>query len=92
VALTRRNQFYNPGYYDFDLAVQKSTPITEVVSLQLRADIFNLFNHANLSPLGVLSDASENGTIGSTVGVAIGNPGIGPGEPINVQLSAKIVF
>jgi len=91
-ATTRRNQFYNPGYYDFDLAVQKSTPITEVVSLQLRADIFNLFNHANLSPLGVLSDASENGTIGSTVGVAIGNPGIGPGEPINVQLSAKIVF
>jgi len=91
-ATTRRNQFYNPGYYNFDLAVQKSTPITEVVNLQIRAEIFNLFNHTNLSPLGVLSNASEKGTIGSTVGVALGNPGIGPGEPINAQFSAKVFF
>lgn len=91
-ATTRRNQFYNPGYYNFDLAVQKNTPITEVVNLQIRADVFNLFNHTNLSPLGVLSDASENGTIGSTVGVAIGNPGIGPGEPLNAQFSVKLIF
>jgi hypothetical protein len=39
-----------------------------------------------------LSDASENGTIGSTVGVAIGNPGIGPGEPLNAQFSVKLIF
>jgi hypothetical protein len=91
-ATTRRNQFNNPGYYNFDLAVQKSTPITELVNLQIRAEIFNLFNHTNLSPLGVLSDASEKGTIGSTVGVALGNPGIGPGEPVNAQFSVKLLF
>jgi len=89
---TRRNQFHNPGYYDLDLAVQKSTPITELVKLQLRAEIFNAFNHNNLSPLGILSDASEKGTIGSTVGVALGNPGIGPGEPVNAQFAVKIIF
>ena len=91
-ATTRRNQFNNPGYYNFDLAVQKSTPITEAVKVQIRADIFNLFNHNNLSPLGVLSNASEKGTIGSTVGVALGNPGIGPGEPLNAQFSVKLLF
>ena len=91
-ATTRRNQFSNPGYYNFDLAVQKTTPITQVVNLQLRAEIFNAFNHNNLSPLGILSDASEGGTIGSTVGVAIGNPGIGPGEPVNAQFAVKITF
>jgi hypothetical protein len=91
-ATTRRNQFYNPGYDNFDLAVEKNTPIAEKVSLQIRAEIFNLFNHTNLSPLGILSNASEKGTIGSTVGVALGNPGIGPGEPINAQFSAKLFF
>jgi len=89
---TRRNQFNNPGYYNFDLAIVKNTAITERVSAQLRADIFNLFNHNNLSPLGVLSNASEKGTIGSTVGVALGNPGIGPGEPLNAQFSVRVSF
>ena len=89
---TRRNQFNNPGYYDFDLAIVKNTAITEHVSAQLRADIFNLFNHTNLAPLGVLSNASEKGTIGSTVGVALGNPGIGPGEPLNAQFSLRLSF
>jgi hypothetical protein len=91
-ATTRRNQFYNPGYYNFDLAVEKSTPLAERINLQIRAEIFNLFNHNNLSPLGILSNASETGTIGSTIGVALGNPGIGPGEPINAQFSAKLFF
>jgi hypothetical protein len=72
--------------------VQKTTPITEVVKLQIRAEIFNAFNHNNLSPLGLLSDASETGTISQTIGVAIGNPGIGPGEPLNVQFALKIIF
>jgi hypothetical protein len=91
-ATTRRNQYSNPGYYNFDLAIVKNTAITERVSAQLRADIFNLFNHNNLAPLGVLSNASEKGTIGSTVGVALGNPGIGPGEPLNAQLSLRVSF
>jgi hypothetical protein len=91
-ATTRRNQFSNPGYYNLDLAVQKTTPITEAVKLQLRAEIYNAFNHNNLTPLGVLSDASESGTTNSTIGVALGNPGIGPGEPVNAQLALKIIF
>jgi hypothetical protein len=88
---THRNQNYNPGYADTDLAIVKNTPITETVSAQFRADIFNIFNHTNLAPVG-LPTAGEGGTINSTLGVFLGNPGIGPGEPLNAQFSLRVSF
>ena len=88
---TRRGQNYNPGYSDVDLAVIKNTQINERVSAQFRADIFNLFDHVNLAPVG-LSFASKTGQISSTLGPFLGNPGIGAGEPENVQFSLKIIF
>jgi hypothetical protein len=88
---TRRGQNYNPGYSAVDLAVLKNTPIYERVSAQFRADMFNIFNHTNLAPVG-FPFAGEGGTIGSTLGPYLGNPGIGPGEPFNVQFSLKIIF
>jgi hypothetical protein len=88
---TRRGQNYNPGYSAVDLAVLKNTQIVERVNLQIRADIFNIFNHTNLAPVG-FPFAGEGGQIGSTIGPYLGNPGIGPGEPVNAQLSAKITF
>ncbi len=88
---TRRGQNYNPGYADMDVAVIKNTPIRDRVSAQLRADLFNIFNHANLAPVG-LPFASEAGRIGSTIGPYLGSPSIGPGEPFCVQWSLKILF
>ncbi|HEY1256346.1 MAG TPA: TonB-dependent receptor [Terracidiphilus sp.] len=88
---TRRGQNYNPGYNSIDLAVVKNTPITERVSAQLRADIINVFNHTNLAPVG-FPTAGETSTIGGTIGQYLGNPGIGPGEPVNAQLALKIIF
>jgi hypothetical protein len=61
------------------------------VSAQFRADMFNVFNRTNLAPVG-FAFAGESGTIGSTLGPYLGNPGIGPGEPFNVQFSLKIIF
>ena len=88
---TRRGQNYNPGYSDVDLAVLKNTLITESVSAQFRVDIFNVFNHTNLAPVG-LPFAAENGTIGSTLGPYLGNPSIGPGEPLHAEFSLRILF
>ncbi len=88
---TSRGQNYNPGYSAVDLSVIKNTPIVERVNLQIRVDIFNIFNHTNLSPAG-FPTTGEGGQISSTIGVYLGNPGIGPGEPVNAQLSAKITF
>jgi hypothetical protein len=88
----RRNQFYNPGFGDLDFSIVKDTPIKEGVSLQLRAETFNLFNRINLAPVGAPQTSAAGNTIGSTIGAFFGAPGIGPGEPFNVQFVGKIIF
>ena len=101
----RRNQFAGPGFRDFDLSVLKNIPIREQLRLQLRAEMFNLFNHKNLasgvgavgtscSPdaTGVCTATGGFGQVTDTIGDFNGAPGIGPGEAFNLQLAAKIIF
>ena len=102
-----RNSLIGPSYSNFDFSIFKTTPITEGVKIQLRAEIFNLFNHPNLSsPLlpGFSADASFNGIdpatgrgqgflpITVTPDVGIGNPFLGGGGPRNIQLAVKLLF
>jgi hypothetical protein len=44
-----RNALVGPTYKQWDLAIYKNTPITERVSVQLRADFFNILNHPNFA-------------------------------------------
>ena len=44
-----RNVLSGPPYKQWDLAIYKNTPITERVSMQLRADFFNILNHPNFA-------------------------------------------
>jgi hypothetical protein len=44
-----RNILTGPGFEDVDLSAAKDTKITERVSLQFRAEAFNLFNHPNFA-------------------------------------------
>src|SRR5208337_67959 len=75
----RRNQFYGPAFLDVDLSVIKNIPITERVSIQLRAEMFNLFNRINLA--SGAGSVGSNGYVSDTIGDFNGAPGIGPGEP-----------
>lgn len=86
-----RDVFTGPGFGAFDFSVVKNTPITERIQTQLRVEIFNLFNRTNLAnPTGNFS----SGSFGQITGTVNGSsaPGIGQGEPRNVQLGLKIVF
>jgi hypothetical protein len=85
-----RNKFYGPGYGDVDFSVLKNIPIRERLKLQLRAEMFNLFNRINMAsgPGSVNGD----GTVTDTIGDFNGAPGIGPGEAFNMQLAIKIIF
>jgi len=38
-----------PSFKDLDLSVIKNIPIKERLTLQLRADMFNVFNHINFA-------------------------------------------
>jgi hypothetical protein len=88
---TRRGQNYNPGYNAVDAAFFKTTQITERIGTQFSVNVFNIFNRINLAPVGFPS-AGEGGQIGSTLGPYLGNPGIGPGEPLNAEFALKIIF
>ena len=101
-----RNVLIGPPSKEFNFSVYKDTPITEHVNLQLRAEIFNLFNHPNFANPELpnfIADPGING-IGSngrgvgyyaltaTADVGIGNPFLGSGGPRGVQFAAKITF
>ncbi len=85
-----RNVLYGPGFADVDLSVFKTFQIKERLRLQLRAEMFNVFNRINLAS-GAFS-VGPNGVVGDTIGDFNGAPGIGPGEAFNMQLVAKIIF
>ncbi len=85
-----RNLFTGPGFADVDLSVIKNIPIRERLRIQLRAEMFNVFNRKNLA--SGAGSVGGNGYLYDTIGDYNGAPGLGPGEPFNMQLVAKIVF
>jgi hypothetical protein len=44
-----RGSFRGPALYDVDTSLFKRIPIRESVTLQFRAEVFNVFNHANFA-------------------------------------------
>jgi Carboxypeptidase regulatory-like domain len=97
-----RNKFPGPNFRNVDLSVIKNVPIKERVSLQLRADMFNMFNRTNFaSGVGSVSTGCNEDTIAhhcsgsfgqvfDTIGDFNGAPGLGPGEQFNMQLAVKL--
>jgi len=85
-----RNAFYGPGFADVDLSVIKNIPFTERVRIQLRAEMFNVFNRKNLATGS--GSVGSDGSVRDTIGDFNGAPGLGPGEPFNMQLVGKIIF
>jgi hypothetical protein len=64
-----RNILRGPYQKRVDFGLSKNTQLTERVGLELRWDIFNLFNQANFAlPNGDLQDATDFGKITNTVG------------------------
>ncbi len=85
-----RNKYHGPGFADVDFSVFKDIPITERVKVQLRSEMFNLFNRINLA--AGAGSVGSNGVVNDTIGDFNGAPGLGPGEPFTMQLAVKIIF
>jgi hypothetical protein len=57
-----RRSFAGPGLLGSNMALAKSTKITEGTQLQFRAEAFNVFNHAQfLNPSGDISNSGSHG-------------------------------
>jgi len=75
-----RNSVYGPGWWRLDMSIGKATRITEQMRFQLRFDLFNAFNHTNLS--GIRNDIrrADFGTLTGTRGAR------------TVQINLRLVF
>jgi hypothetical protein len=70
-----------PGMQKWDMALAKNTKIAEFVNLQLRAEAFDVFNHANFAGVDSnIDDGASFGTLNSDH------------EPRILQLGAKVTF
>jgi hypothetical protein len=74
-----RRFFHGPGLNNWNMALLKTTPITESKELQLRFEAFNLFNHAQFQ--------NPTGEINSTFGVVTSAR-----DPRILQVAAKFLF
>jgi hypothetical protein len=68
-----RNEVYGPGLIDFDFSAVKDTRVVEKVTVQFRAEMFNIFNRPNFNPPLVNSvlfgqDGSSNAFPSGTAG------------------------
>lgn len=95
-----RNLLRGPRFTQVDASLFKNTKLSETTSLQLRLEVFNLFNFANYAdPSGGLScvgsigrcDIESFGKSFSTVGNQLGGL-LGYGGPRQIQLSARFNF
>jgi Carboxypeptidase regulatory-like domain/TonB dependent receptor len=68
-----RNVLSGPTYKQWDFSIYKNTPITERLSMQLRADFFNILNHPNFAnPIlpAFIADPAANINTACTCGFA----------------------
>ncbi len=76
------DKFRNPGYADTDFTVKKTTLLAERFNLELRLDVFNLFNRVNLN--GVDNNYNDTSAgFGTTSGTSF---------PRYLQIAGKITF
>jgi hypothetical protein len=100
-----RNSLKGPSFKEFNFSIFKDTALAEHVTLQLRAEFFNLLNHPNFSnpllpnfigdigaPDAATGQHSGYYSLTATGDVGIGNPFLGGGGPRGVQFAAKITF
>jgi outer membrane receptor protein involved in Fe transport len=94
-SMTGRNYFHTPGVWNLDAGAYKSVRFTERMSLQLRLEAYNVFNHSNLYVnTGAAYIAGSSGNITDSYGTPPnGGTGLQPlQENRNIQIGAKFIF
>src|SRR5215212_7480877 len=95
-----RNALRGFGLSQLDLAVRRQFPLGEAARLQVRAEVFNVFNHPNFGdPVGDLNNrlfGRSVQTLARSLGTGGVNGGLSPlyqvGGPRSVQLALRFSF
>jgi hypothetical protein len=84
-----RNPIYGPGFGDMDLSVIKNLTLQGSARVQLRLEVFNLFNQANLGQPGrIAAPLSTSFGVISNTRFPTGDSG----SARQVQFAAKFLF
>jgi hypothetical protein len=86
-----RDAIFGPGIGAMDFSIFKRTPITERIMSEFRVETFNLFNRTNWANPTTNFSSGSFGRLSNTRNGASA-PGLGFGEPRNVQLALKLIF
>jgi len=100
-----RNAFRDLGFRNLDLSITKGWKFKERLTVQFRAEMFNVLNHPNFAnpwdgtsgygPAGGFSDPSQPANFGcgcATPDQAAANPVLGSGGARDIQLGLKLIF
>jgi hypothetical protein len=85
---------------EVDLTLRRQFRLYERLSLQARADLFNIFNHPNFGPpINYLTSpqfGQATQMLGASLGAGGASGGLNPlyqiGGPRSVQLALKLIF
>jgi hypothetical protein len=89
-----------PGYFQADLAFYKNFPLNDRVKLQVRWDIFNVFNRANflynnlvntMNPSGVTLNAAQTEIVSATIPGNFGQA-TRARDPRQMQIGFKLIW
>jgi hypothetical protein len=84
-----RDSARGPDFYQVDASLSKQTTLRERISLELRGEVFNLFNRPQYSlPAGDITVPAQFGVITSTVNTTP----VGTGTPRQIQLMLRLML
>jgi hypothetical protein len=84
-----RNVIIGPGFVNTDFSILKTTRVTETVKVQVRAEVFDIFNHANFGQPGrVAQVGSANFGVITNTRFPTGDFG----SSRQIQLALKVIF
>jgi hypothetical protein len=86
-----RNAIYGPGFFSIDPSIFKEIAIKEKLRAQFRIEVFNVLNWTNYANPTTTFSSGSFGLISNTRNGS-GAPGLGFGEPRNVQLALKFLW
>ncbi len=87
-----RNVITGPGFANLDVSLVKNTRITERLSWQIRADAFDVLNHANFSQTGPNPAFDTLGGATFPLLLATRTPPGDSGSSRQLQLAMKLIF
>jgi hypothetical protein len=82
-----RNIVYGPSLVNVDVSALKDVPLTERVKMQIRGEVFNVFNHPNFDQPNLTWTSASFGQIFNTLGRTIGF-----GTSRQIQVAARFSF